>query len=74
MGYIRAMSVTEMKAGMQQFKFSEKHIASRAGVDRRTVKSYLATGETRSLATEQAIITAYRELVRERSEKVQVPA
>jgi predicted transcriptional regulator len=67
------MSVEAMKAAMQQWKISEKHLASRTGLDRRTVKRYLETGETRSLATEQAIVDAFRELVRERSEDTVSP-
>jgi hypothetical protein len=63
------MSITEIKAGMQRFKIRKIHIASRAGVDQRTVAKYLETGEARSVATEQAIVAAFRELINERSVK-----
>lgn len=62
------MSVTELLAGMERFKITVKHIASRSGLDRRTVKHFLESGETRSLATEAAILSAYRDLERERSQ------
>ncbi len=52
---------------MRRLKLSERHIASKAGIDRRTVMRFLETGQTRSIATEEAIFKAYRELVRERS-------
>lgn len=61
------MSVTEVKAGMKRLGLTEKHIASKTGLDLRTVKAFLDEGRGR-FSTEQAILSAYRDLVQERSE------
>lgn len=62
------MSVAEVKAGLKRLGLTEKHIASKTGLDLRTVKAFLDSGKGR-FSTEQAVLSAYRELVLERSEK-----
>lgn len=66
------MSVTDLKAEVERLGLTEKHIASKTGLDTRTIRTFLETGKGR-FSTEQAIISAVRELARERSESLVSP-
>jgi predicted transcriptional regulator len=61
------MSVTEINAVMQQYGITEKHIARHTGLDYRTVRKYLASGQGH-FSTATAVETALRQIVQERSE------